>query len=100
MNFNDKDYQMSSAIMTLLISHILTFVESELLKEEPEIIAGLVKDVQSLISKLEALIATKSPTVAAVVNPVLSSVSTVAADAVQAAGVVVNQAISTPQSVV
>ncbi len=59
---------MSSAIMTLLISHILTFVESELVKEEPELVAHLTQDVQSLIAKLEALIEGKSQAVAAVVN--------------------------------
>jgi hypothetical protein len=77
---------MSSAIMSLLISHILTFVESELLKEEPELMAVLTQDVQSLISKLEALISGKSTAVAKVVNPVLDVTSKVVTDAISAAG--------------
>ncbi len=59
---------MSSAIMSLLISHILTFVESELANLEPTIIA----DVQALISKLEALIAAKVAPVAQVAAPVVA----------------------------
>ena len=83
---------MSSAILTLLISHILTFVESELLKEEPTLLAALESDIQSLISKLESLIASKSPAVAAAVNPALNVASVVAVDAVQAAGTVLAHA--------
>lgn len=83
---------MSSAILTLLISHILTFVESELLKEEPTLLAALEADIKSLIGKLESLIAAKSPAVAAAVNPALSIASTVAVDAMQAAANTVVQA--------
>jgi hypothetical protein len=79
---------MSSAILTLLVSHILTFVESELLKEEPAILAALEADIQSLISKLEGLLSAKAPAVAAAVNPALKVASVVAVDAVQAAGTV------------
>ena len=77
---------MSSAIMSLLISHILTFVESEIAKAEPEMVAALTKDIESLVSKLEALIAKKSPAVAAVTNTVLNGVEVVATAAVDAAG--------------
>ena len=80
---------MSSAIISLLISHILTFVESELMKEEPVLIAALTSDIQSLIAKLEALIEGKSPKAAAIVNPVLDAVSNVATVAVEAAGTAV-----------
>jgi hypothetical protein len=80
---------MSSAIMSLLMSHILTYVESELEKEEPAMLVALESDVQSLVSKLQALIAAKSPAIAAVVNPALAVVSNVAVDAVQAAGAAV-----------
>ena len=90
---------MSSAIMSLLISHILTFVEGELAKEEPLLMAALVTDVQSLITKLESLVSAKSSVAAAVVNPVLSAVSGVGVMALQAAGSVVEQSVSTPQSV-
>ena len=83
---------MSSAILTLLVSHILTFVESELLKEEPAILAALEADIQSLISKLESLLSVKAPAVAAAVNPALNVASAVAVDAVQAAGTVLAQA--------
>lgn len=77
---------MSSAILTLLISHILTFVENELAKEEPQLVADVVAEIQLLISKLEAFVAGKSPAVAAAVNPVLAGVASVAVAAVQAAG--------------
>ena len=80
---------MSSAILTLLISHILTFVESELLKEEPAIAAALEADIKSLISKLEGLLSAKAPAVASAVNPALEVVSSVAVDAVQATGAAV-----------
>ena len=90
---------MSSAIMSLLISHILTFLESELAKEEPVLQAALEADIKSLIKKLESMISAKSPAAAAIVNPVLASVSSVALDAVQAAGSVVASDISTPQSI-
>ena len=83
---------MSSAILTLLVSHILTFVESELIKEDPAIIAALEADIKSLISKLEGLLSAKVPAVAAAVNPALEVASSVAVDAVQAAGSVVAQA--------
>lgn len=83
---------MSSAILTLLISHILTFVENELIKEEPAILAALEADIKSLISKLEALLTAKSPAVAKAVNPALEVASTIAVDAVHAAGTVVVQA--------
>ena len=67
---------MSSAILTMIISNLLTFVEGELIvpgliKNEPEILATLEADLQSLIAKLEALLAAKHPQVAAVVNPIL-----------------------------
>ena len=90
---------MQAAFLSLLISHILTFLESELAKQEPALMAALIADVQSLVKKLESMIATKSPSVAAVVNPMLDSVSHVAGDALQAAGNVVQASLSTPQSV-
>ena len=90
---------MSAAIISFLISHILTFVESELEKEEPAILASITHDIQSLIIKLESLIESKSPAVAAAVNPVLGTASNVAVAALQAAGSVIVQGVSTPQSV-
>jgi hypothetical protein len=51
---------MSQALMTLIVSHLLTFVESELIKSEPKIVAAVTQDVQSLIAKLEKLIADKA----------------------------------------
>lgn len=77
---------MSSAILSLLVSHILTFVEGELAKEAPELVALVVKDIQSLISKLESMIAVKSSNAAGVVTPLLNLAQKVAVDAVQAAG--------------
>jgi len=77
---------MSSAILTLLVSHILTFVESELIKEEPAILATLEADLQSLISKLQSLLSSKSTAIASAVNPVLSTASIVGVDAIKSAG--------------
>lgn len=77
---------MSSAILSLLVSHILTFVEGELAKEAPELVALVIQDIQSLISKLESMIAAKSSNAAAVVTPLLNVAQKVAVDAVQAAG--------------
>jgi hypothetical protein len=71
---------MSSAIMSLIVSHLLTFLESELAKNEPQILAVINQDIQLLIAKLEALLKIKAPTVAAVVNPVVE-VAGIAADA-------------------
>ncbi|HEY5236565.1 MAG TPA: hypothetical protein VIJ14_10330 [Rhabdochlamydiaceae bacterium] len=85
-----------SAIMGLIISHLLTVVENELIKEEPAMVAVVVKELQLLISKLENFIEGKSPAVAAIVNPVLDGVSGVAVNMVEAAG---NAAVTTPQSV-
>jgi hypothetical protein len=87
---------MSSAIMSLLISHVLTFVEGELAKNEPALIAALEADVNSLIAKLESMLSTKSPSVAKVVNPVLTSVSEIASDAVEAAGTAVANDVVSP----
>ncbi len=83
---------MSAAIMSLLISHILTFVENELAKEEPAMLSALEADIKSLIAKLEAMLSAKYPTVAPAINPVLSAVSTVAVQAVQAGGEVIEAA--------
>jgi hypothetical protein len=77
---------MSSAILSLLISHILTFLESELIKAEPELVANIEADIKSLITKLETLISSKSPAAAAIANPVLTAVSNVADAAIEAAG--------------
>lgn len=90
---------MSSAIMSLLISHILTFIESELAKEEPVLMAALIADIQSLIAKLESMLTIKSPKISSLANPVLSTVSTGAIDALQAAGNVVEARLSNNQSV-
>lgn len=85
---------MSSAIISLLVSHILTFVEGELAKEEPQIIATITQDIQLLITKLESLIAGKSSSAAAVVTPVLNVVGAAATAAVEAAGEAVAQSAS------
>ena len=70
-----------SFILTLLSSHLLSVLESELASNEP-----------AIVDKLEAFIAAKEPALAAVVNPVLTTAGNVAAQAVQAAGTVVEAA--------
>ena len=52
----------------------------------------IVQEMQLLVNKLEAFIAAKEPALAAVVNPVLTTAGNVAAQAVQAAGTVVEAA--------
>ena len=77
---------MSSAILTMIISHILTFLESELIKEEPDLIASLIHDVQSLVLKLEGLIASKLPAMAPALNASMTNLSVIASDAIQVVG--------------
>jgi hypothetical protein len=86
---------MQAALVSLLISHILTFVESEFMKAEPAMAAALVHDIQSLIIKLESLVSAKLPAEAPVLNGALSAVSAVASDAVQAvSAVIVDSAVA------
>ncbi len=59
---------MSSIILTFLAKHILELVESELIKEEPALIAATTQDVRLLIAKLESLISSKSAPNSAVSN--------------------------------
>ena len=66
---------MSQAILTLIVSHLLTFIESELVKNEPKIIGAVTQDVQSLIAKLEKLIADKAQTYAVKNAPGLTGVA-------------------------
>ena len=82
---------MSSAILSLLISHILTYLEGELVKAEPQLVSNLEADIKSLISKLEALIAVKSPVVAKIATPVLNVVESATTAAVEAAGTAIAQ---------
>ena len=77
---------MSSAMLSLLVSHILTFLEHELLKQEPQLVAILEQDIKSLVAKLEALIQNKSPAAEAVVAPILNAVTAVATSALDATG--------------
>jgi hypothetical protein len=81
-----------SFILTLLSSHLLSVLESELASNEPAIVNMIVQEMQLLVNKLEAFIAAKEPALAAVVNPVLTTAGNVAAQAVQAAGTVVEAA--------
>ena len=66
---------MSQAILNLIISHLLTFVESELIKNEPKIVGAITQDVQSLIARLETLIADKAQTYAVKNAPGLTGLS-------------------------
>ena len=89
---------MPAALLSLLISHILTYVESELIKNEPALVNTIEADIKSLIHKLENLLIAKSPAVAAALNPALDEASNLASDAVEAAGTALVQGTSTPQS--
>ena len=83
---------MSSALMSLLISHILTYAESELAKEEPQLVQDVINDINSMINKLEKLIAAKNVKIASVVNPALDDVKSVVDTAISAGA---NAAINT-----
>lgn len=84
-------------LLSALINHFLTVAENLLIDDEPEIVQAIESELKLLITKIENLISTKSPSVAAVVNPVLTSAETVADGAISAAG---NAAVGvqTPQS--
>jgi hypothetical protein len=80
-----------SAIMSLIISHLLTIIENELINEEPKIVNLIVEEIQLLINKLENLIENKSSGVAAVVNPALAVASIAAVNGINAAsGAIMN----------
>ena len=84
-------------LLSALINHFLSVAEQELIKDEPEIVQAIENELKLLVSKIENLLSTKSPSVAAIVNPVLTSAETVADSAISAAG---NAAVGvqTPQS--
>ena len=84
-------------LLSALINHFLTVAENLLIKDEPEIVQATENELKLLVSKIENLLSTKSSSVAAIVNPVLTSAETVADSAISAAG---NAAVGvqTPQS--
>ncbi len=84
-------------LLSALINHFLSVAEQELIKDEPELVAAIENELKLLISKIENLLSTKSSSVAAIVNPVLTSAETVADSAISAAG---NAAVGvqTPQT--
>ncbi len=73
-------------LLSALINHFLSVAEQELIKDEPELVAAIENELKLLVSKIENLLSTKSPSVAAVVNPVLASAVNVADNAIAAAG--------------
>ena len=81
-------------ILTLLSSHLLSVIEASLISEEPSIVAAIEKELELLILKLESYISSKSPSISAVVTPILTSANNVADAAVNAAG---NAAIAQAQ---
>lgn len=76
---------MSNLILTLISTHLLSLIESELEAAEPAAVALILKEIQLLADKLESFITAKSPAVAAVVNPALSVAANDAGNAVNAA---------------
>jgi hypothetical protein len=84
-----------SAIMSLVVSHLLTIIENELITEEPAVLALVVQEIQLLISKLENFIQGKSPAIAAALNPALTAAGTVAVASVNAASNVIENAVNT-----
>lgn len=84
-------------LLSALINHFLSVAEQELIKDEPEIVQAIENELKLLVSKIENLLSTKSSSVAAIVNPVLTSAETVADSALSAAGKAAI-GIQTPQS--
>ena len=81
-------------LLTFIGSHLLTILENLLIQEEPAIVAQVEKEAQLLISKIESLLQSKSPSAAAALNPALNLVGTLANDAVAAAGNAVAQDVA------
>jgi hypothetical protein len=73
-------------LLSALINHFLSVAEQELIKNEPELVAAIENELKLLISKIENLLSTKSPSVAAFANPMLEGAETVADKAIDAAG--------------
>lgn len=73
-----------SFIITLLSSHLLSVLESELVANEPAIVAMITSEIQLLITKLESFIQAKEPALAAVLNPVLATAGSLVNTGVQA----------------
>lgn len=83
-----------SLLLTALINHILSLIESEIVKQEPATVAAIAKELEVLVAKLESYIALKNAQVAVVVNPVIESVAHVAIAAIDAAGQTIESASS------
>lgn len=81
-----------SLLLSALIGHVLSLIESEIAQEEPVVVAALIKEMEVLVAKLEAYIASKNLAVAAVINPVVGAVASTVVNVTQAAGAVVQSA--------
>lgn len=86
---------MSNILLSALINHILTVVENTLISDEPQIVASIETELKLLVTKIENLLASKSPNVASIVNPVLENADTLANTAVSTLG---NVLASTPSN--
>lgn len=80
-----------SLLLNILISHILSMLEKELVASEPEIVAMIIKEVGVLSADLEALVIKHMPKVASAVNPIVDGAAKVVDAGVQAAGAVLVQ---------
>ncbi len=85
-------------LLSALINHFLTVAETLLIKDEPEIAEAIENELKLLVTKIENLISSKSPTIAPVVNPILSSAEIVADKVITAAGTAAVLGVQTPQS--
>jgi hypothetical protein len=73
-----------SAILSLVVSHVLVMIEQSLLAAEPQLQAEIIKEIEVLITKLQTYISSKNPSLASVINPVLQTTEVVADAAVEA----------------
>lgn len=73
-----------SLVISLLCGHLLSVIESELIKEEPEIVSMIETELKLLITKIQYLLEQKSPAAAAVLNPALTEADNLANTGIEA----------------
>ncbi len=81
-------------LLTFISSHLLTILESLLIKEEPQIVAQTQKEAQLLILKIESLLKSRYPTMEKVLDPMLNNANTINNDVIESIGNVVVQDVT------
>ncbi len=79
-------------LLSYIATHLLSVIESEIVNNEPQIVAVVEQEIELLIAKLETYISGKSKTAAAIAIPVLNEVATLANAGVSGAGSAISNA--------